>query len=87
MMSPKRPIGIIKALITSDWAITTQLTVLKLISKSSAIAPSAINVIEKLITDVKSDNPTAANTLHLYGNRPTSSSTTGSVDRDTSLDS
>ena len=52
------------------WCVVVQLV-------SMVIAASATKVIEKLITDVKSDRPTAANTRHLYGNLPESLVTIG----------
>ena len=65
IMSARRPIGIISALIVSAWAMTTQLTARSVTPKSSAMSESATNTIDWLSTCVTNEMPMAMNAVHL----------------------
>ena len=64
-MSASRPIGSMRALIVSACAITTQVTARRVMPKSSAIADSATNTIDMLITIVTNEMPMAVKAHHL----------------------
>ena len=65
MMSARRPIGIMNALIVSAWITTTQLTARSVTPKSSAMSERATNTIDWASTCVTNEMPMAMNAVHL----------------------
>ena len=66
IMSASRPMGIISAQMVSPWAITTQDTAPSVTPKSSAIAASATNTMDMLMTMVTNEIAMTPNARHLW---------------------